>query len=602
MAWMPSWWVATLMVMGSMLCGLPALVGQTQRAVPVREADAVCGRCHREIFESYLKSSMANASGLAEERLLPGRYRDAPSGMEYAVGKDAGGVVLRYAGGRAAETVTGGHDGSGRGLDLGAGVGRSGAGLGEAGAGVGGPEAGLRGSERLEYFLGSGHIGLTYLYEKNGYWLETPVAFYAKLRGYAMKPGAEGMHAMPPALPLNPSCLRCHMSGVARQVAGTDNLYRGLPFQQVGITCESCHGEAREHAATGGRAAVVNPGKLSAERRDSTCIACHLEGETSVERRGRAVLDYQPGDDIRESITYFVTAGEMTTKRAVSEIEQFNVSRCKVATGAAMSCMNCHDPHRTVGEGERAAYYRAKCLGCHAEKGFVAETHFAENRDCTSCHMPKTGSENIAHVAWTDHRIRRRPEAVAVAGVRKGDEAVELVSVLPGPTKVRDLGLAYYNLAVDGVKPARAKAEQLLTVAARADARDATVLRSLGILAEMDGSNARAAEIYRATLKVEPENYVAGTNLGTLLAARGDLEAAAGLWKTAFANNQDVPELGQNLAFAECRLGDKEGARRVLEAVLVYSPGVERARGMLAAIERGTERCGAAGLEMKTLP
>ena len=463
----------------------------------------------------------------------------------------------------------------------------------------------LRGTERLEYFLGSGHIGLTYLYDKNGYWLETPVAYYAKLQGYAMKPGAEGMHTMPPALPLNPSCLRCHMSGVAKQVEGTDNLYRGLPFAQAGITCEGCHGDAREHVATKGQAAVVNPVKLSPERRDSTCIVCHLEGDTSVERHGKAVLDYKPGDDIRESITYFVAAGEMTTKRAVSEIEQFNASRCKLATGPAMSCMNCHDPHRSIAEAEKVGFYRAKCLGCHAPQGFVAETHFGGNPDCLGCHMPKTGSENIAHVAWTDHRIRRRPEALVASAAVRGTEPVELVSVLPGPTKVRDLGLAYYNLAVEGAKPARVKAEQLLTVAARQDGSDATVLRSLGILAEMNGGNARAAGFYREALAVEPENYVAGTNLGTLLAQSGDMEAAAGLWKTAFATNQDVPELGQNLAIAECRLGDKLGAETALETVLTYSPGVERARTMLTAIRDGAQRCGAepaAGLAVHTLP
>ncbi len=541
-------------------------------AAPVREADAVCGACHREILESYLKTPMANASGLAEDRLLPGTYADGPSGMEYAVSKEADGARLRYASGAAT-----GADG-------------------------------LRGTERLEYFLGSGHIGLTYLYGKNGYWLETPVAFYAKLQGYAMKPGAEGMHTMPPALPLNPSCLRCHMSGVAKQVEGTDNLYRGLPFAQVGITCEGCHGDAREHVATKGAAAVVNPMKLSAERRDSTCIVCHLEGDTSVEQRGKTVLDYKPGDDLRESITYFVTAGEMTTKRAVSEIEQFNASRCKVATGPAMSCMNCHDPHRSVPEAEKVGFYRAKCLGCHAGQGFVAETHFGGNPDCVGCHMPKTGSENIAHVAWTDHRIRRRPEALqtepAVASVATtGDAAVELVSVLPGPTKARDLGLAYYNLAVDGVKPARAKAERLLTVAARLEAGDAAVLRSLGILAQMDGADGRAAGFYKAALTAEPKNYVAGTNLGLLLARGGDLEAAVGLWKGAFANNQDVPELGQNLATVECRLGDKAGAEAVLETVLVYSPGVEAARKSLQAIQSGGQRCGEeAGLAIRALP
>ena len=140
-------------------------------SVPVREADAVCGACHREILESYLKTPMANASGLATDRLHVGTYQDLPSGMRYAVSGSAA-------------------DGATAALCENGGLSKAGA---SQTAGAGATQGTFQGSERLEYFLGSGHIGLTYVYEKNGYWLESPVAFYEKLQGYAMKPGAEGM-------------------------------------------------------------------------------------------------------------------------------------------------------------------------------------------------------------------------------------------------------------------------------------------------------------------------------------------------------------------------------------------------------------------------
>ena len=200
---------------------------------------------------------------------------------------------------------------------------------------------------------------------------------------------------------------------------------------------------------------------------------------------------------------------------------------------------------------------------------------------------------------------RRRRDRSRHGRELKESGPVELVSVLAwARRRCGDLGLGVLQPGGwTGLKPARSKAEQLLTVAARQDAGDATVLRSLGILAEMSGANGRAAGWYKQALTAEPENYVAGTNLGTLLAASGDLEAAAALWKAAFANNQDVPELGQNLATVECRLGDKAGAAEALRAVLMYSPGVERARTMLSAIEAGTERCGAEnGLAIQALP
>ena len=152
------------------------------------------------------------------------------------------------------------------------------------------------------------------------------------------------------------------------------------------------------------------------------------------------------------------------------------------------------------------------------------------------------------------------------------------------------------------MKAARARAEQLLTVAARKDADDATVLRSLGILAEMTGDRPRATQWYRAG---------AGGGAGELCGGDEPGYAAGAEWgsggggrrygRRRLRNNQDVPELGQNLAVVECRLGDGPGAQAVLRTVLTYSPGVTAAREMLAAIGDGRQACGTSGLTMHSL-
>jgi predicted CXXCH cytochrome family protein len=527
---------------------------QTGKAVPVRDADAVCGTCHEQILSSYLKTPMANASGLASERLIPGSYQQQAAGVTYNVDVEAGKALLHY---KLPTTP---------------------------------PTAG---KEELQYFLGSGHLGLTYLYEKNGYWLESPVAYYEKLQGYAMKPGLEADHEMPAALTLNPGCLRCHMSGVQRQVAGTDNLYQKLPFLQVGITCESCHGDTREHVAAKGLAPVVNPIKLSPEKRDSTCIVCHLEGDTSVERRGHAALDFKPGDDIRDYVSYFAYAGANTTKRAVSETEQFNSSRCKLTTGPGMSCMSCHNPHSSPAAAERTSFYRAKCLTCHTQEKFATQ-HYVATPDCTGCHMPKTGAQNIAHVAWTDHRIRQRPGEAALSLATLGaavDQGPELVPILDSDNSSRDLALAYYGISVEGVRVARTKALRLLIAAQKLNPDDVPLLQSLGITSEMRGDLAGAASYYQAGLKLDPANLTMNTNLGTLLAKSGDLEAAAVLWRRVFETNQDSPELGQNLALVECQLGNSDRSQQALTKVLTYSPGLLKTRQTLQAIQTGIHPC-----------
>ena len=532
--------------------GIFTLSGTAQDRVAndVREADAPCGHCHRQIFESYLKTPMANASGLANERLYPGSFRHDPSGVVYAITDQSGQATLAY-------TLP--------------------------------TTPPIQISERLQYFLGSGHLGLTYLYSKSGYLLESPIAYYSALRGYAMKPGFQRSRELPPALTLNPSCLRCHMSSVRKQVNGTDNLYTGLPFEHAGISCESCHGDSRQHLASRGRTPVVNPMKLSPQKRDSTCSVCHLEGDTSVEHRDRSVLDFKPGDDLNDFMSYFIYIGENTTRRAVSEIEQFNSSRCKIASGPGMSCMNCHDPHISPAAEERVDFFRTKCLACHAQIKYKTQ-HYSSSPDCTSCHMPRTGAQNIPHVAWTDHRIRQHPNQPDLAAVP--NHARELIPILTEKSSQRDLALAYYNLVVvKGLTAERPRAWQMLIAAERSDPDDLAVLRALGITAELNGDDSHAKNYYLAVLKKTPENLAAGTNLGTLLAKSGDLEAAATLWQQTFRQNADIPELGQNLAKAQCMLGQKEAAESTLKIVLTYSPGLSQARHSLAKMEDGSEPC-----------
>ena len=63
----------------------------------------------------------------------------------------------------------------------------------------------------------------------------------------------------------------------------------------------------------------------------------------------------------------------------------------------------------------------------------------------------------------------------------------------------------------------------------------------------------------------------ATNNLAILLAKSGQLTAAENLWQKTFDLNQDIDELGINLALAESMLRNKNAAQRVLQRVLLYS-------------------------------
>ena len=112
------------------------------------------------------------------------------------------------------------------------------------------------------------------------------------------------------------------------------NKFAGAPFAQGGIGCAACHGDAAEHVRTLGKATVANPAKMSAVRRDSVCLQCHLEGDAAVYRPGTSLAAFKPGDDLSDHVKYFVKASaEAGGGRASSQWEALLRSKCKQASG-----------------------------------------------------------------------------------------------------------------------------------------------------------------------------------------------------------------------------------------------------------------------------
>ena len=88
----------------------------------------------------------------------------------------------------------------------------------------------------------------------------------------------------------------------------------------------------RPHLAQHGHGPILNPDKLSAVRRDSACIQCHLEGDAVVYRPGRSLAQFRPGDDLADTAIYFVRASQQSGgARATSQYEALLRSACKRA-------------------------------------------------------------------------------------------------------------------------------------------------------------------------------------------------------------------------------------------------------------------------------
>jgi Flp pilus assembly protein TadD len=187
--------------------------------------------------------------------------------------------------------------------------------------------------------------------------------------------------------------------------------------------------------------------------------------------------------------------------------------------------------------------------------------------------MPRTGAQNVLDVAWTDHRIRKRPEpGSAQPPIDPGGDLTPVFS--PGAT-ARDQAMANYQALLDG-DPSREPAAWAQLNAPRGDLQnDKDALDALGNMSAERGERGQVQQAFRRVLDIDPTDLTALSNLGTLLAKEGKVKEGEALLRKAFDRNQDLPGLAMNLARVQCMQGEGESARSTLAIALIYSPNLQ---------------------------
>jgi tetratricopeptide (TPR) repeat protein len=513
-----------------------------------------CAKCHAQIFESYQRTAMAHASGPASENLIAGDFLHKQSGVTYRIYAQDGKVWLSF-------------------------------------ERPGDPSA--RGKRELLYYIGQGRRGRTYLFSVDGFVFESPVNWYTDKHMWDMAPAYGDVREAPMNLPALTSCLDCHVSGFQPPIEGTENRYKMPVFAYSGVTCERCHGPGAAHVNGG---AIVNPIRLTADRRNAICMQCHLEGNAAIERPGKHLYQFRPGDDLSDYVRYYVRANDgQPGLRAASQFEALAQSICKKKSGAAMSCMSCHDPHRSPSGGERVSFYREKCLACHAG---LSTKHHANQPDCTSCHMPANLSTDVAHTEVTDHRIQRRPSTGPVLEDALTRPSSTLPQLAPFPDLPeaehddRDMALAWASMVENGDAAVQKQAEQLLRKAVQESPKDGALLASLGYVEQRRGAVSDARESYQRALAQDPSLIDAATNLGVIEANSGRLGDALKLWEEAFQRAPGRSSVGMNIARAFCSAGQLDRARDVTMRVLQFNPDLDSAKKLFNGMNRTPPKCG----------
>ena len=512
---------------------------QAQPSSPpaMSDPDLVCAKCHGAIYAKYEATSMARGSGPATAALDEGTFTHKPSDITYRVFSRDGAAWMSFS--RPAMGST----------------------------------PGLEGERQLQYFIGSGQKGRTYLYRQGSEWFELPINFYTRRGSWGMAPAFDAVTSMPADLPTDPNCLHCHASLVQSAEPSARNRFPSAPFLQGGVGCNACHGDPAAHLRANGHGPIVNPRKLGVAQRDSACLQCHLEGDAVVYRPGTSLAQFRIGEDLADSAVYFVRSDRQSGGgRASSQYEALLRSACRRATGDSLTCTSCHDPHFTPAPAQRVAYFRARCLACHNTPTLVS-THHPEQPDCATCHMPTRGTTDISHEQSVDHDIEAHPAPASAhppAPLRKATELIPLLSTRS--VGDREYGLAYAQLAAHGDQAAASRALALLTRAAAAGSSDPEFESRFGYLQQIAGEPEKARSAYEAALGSNPFEPTALANLAVLDASNGRLPEAVHLLDRLVTADPSQTSSGLNLAFIVCSLGHGPAARRLAEHLQTFNP------------------------------
>jgi tetratricopeptide (TPR) repeat protein len=508
-----------------------------------------CASCHAEIYKSYMKTAMAQASGPASLELITGGFHHNASNVNFRVYTDQGEARLSFE--RPRDSM-------------------------------------VHGERKLLYFIGSGRRGRTYLFSVDGFVFESPINWYAQKRVWDMAPAYQSAREIPMTLPALPACLACHTSNMNAPVQGTENRYSLPLFAHAGITCERCHGPGAKHTASKDR--IINPLKLSPARRDDICMQCHLEGNAAIEQPGKHLYEFQPGDNLSDYTRYFVFADDGSQSlRALSQSEALVQSVCKRKSGDTMSCTTCHDPHSSPGAEEKISYYRSKCLACHGSS-FGAK-HHSNNPDCRQCHMPSVASQDVAHTEATDHRILRVP-AIPLHSLNPpaGPRLVRFPPV-SGADDSRDLALAWASFAEGGMTAAVPEAESRLRKAIMEKPDDPALLAALGFVEQKRGEFAKARKDYEHAIELDPAANEAATDLGVIEAREGHIERAVSLWEKAFKRVPGKSASRMNLARVFCSSAQFDRARTYTLRALQFNPDMREAKALMRSLSADPPKC-----------
>ncbi len=241
-------------------------------------------------------------------------------------------------------------------------------------------------TERIDLVIGSGRVGQSYLYWRDGLLFQLPVSYLTATDEWINSPGySDGKIDFGRFVPAQ--CLECHSTYFRPIPAGGEPRYSGE--YMLGVSCSKCHGPARQHveyqtsrpADAQGRY-IINPASLPRERRLDSCALCH----SGLRKPSARSFSFQPGDKLDDFFVPEPDRADSVPDVHGNQVGMLRRSKCFVSS-PNMSCSTCHDVHQP----QRAvALFVPKCLTCHTTAGHPQAEKIGTRliTDCIDCHMP----------------------------------------------------------------------------------------------------------------------------------------------------------------------------------------------------------------------
>lgn len=605
------------------LFSAPAQTASAQRALDDHgyAASETCAVCHRNIWETYRRTGMGrsfyrpSASNTVESR--SDTFYHKPSDSYFTMLRRNGKYFQRR------------HqiDSNGREINV--------------------------MEKQIDFILGSGNHARAYLHRTaRNTLVELPLGWYAEKGGYwAMNPGYDRADHEGFRRKITYDCMFCH-NGYPKIPAGHDRPFAESVYVDPlpeGIDCQRCHGPGRKHAQlakTAGvkldsiRGAIVNPARLSVERREEVCIQCHLETTSfplpnSIQRYGQGPFAYRPGERLSDYWLFFDHApgtGRDDKFEIANAVYRMRRSKCFLESRSSLQCTSCHNPHDVPRGVEATRHYDAACRKCHAsgfDQAVAAGTHTRET-GCADCHMPKRRTEDVVHAVATDHFIQRRlPAGDLLAEMPerqetghkayRGEVALYYPEKLPRSPE-NDLylalaqvidksnlsgGISWLATTIQRHPPARAefylglaeawqnngqpaKALPLYREAVRRNPRSTFGLLKLGSALRHSGQYTEAAAALNRAVAVAANDASIWHELGLTHRAQGKNSEAVAALQKAIAIDPDMPEPHSNVGIVWLATGQKMRAEAAFREAIRIQPDYAEAHNNLGNLLAGT--------------